>query len=143
MKSRFQLARATADDMPEIVEIQFRANPSTFVREVFMAADTPEGHASLAQQYQNGYKENPSTCWIKVIDTATNQIAAASYWGVYVGGLPEPKIGVDISWLQGDQLDRARRVWAEILAKDQEIMTGPCLSMLMHCVITLSSLNIR
>lgn len=125
--SSFQLARATADDIPEIVEIEYRVFTEPIVVECFMAPNTPAGHTSLVRQRQQAMKDDPCDYWIKVTDTSTGRIAAAANWKIYAGGVPEPKASVDLGWLEGEALDRAQRIWATLLDEDKKTMTGPCL----------------
>lgn len=123
-----ELARATPDDMAEIVELDYRTNSNPVIREVFMAPDTVEGHASLVRERQQAMADNPTDYWLKVLDNATGRIIASSCWNVYAGSVPEPKIGVDTSWLRSDSLERANSIWAGIMESHKKNMTEPCIS---------------
>lgn len=126
-KTPFQLSRATVNDIPEIVKLEYRNFTDPFVRECFMAADTPEGHESLIRQRRQALNEDPCDYWIKVIDTSTGRIIAASNWKIYAGCVPELPIPVDISWLTGESLERVKGIWAALLKEDRKTMTRPCL----------------
>ncbi|CAJ2506878.1 Uu.00g080640.m01.CDS01 [Anthostomella pinea] len=108
----FRLTRATPADLPEIIALQYTAFPPV-ARELFMGcaseADLPRCTASYARVMQT----NEHDVWIKVVDTASGAVVAASNWKIYPNGsAPPPSSANDEppDWLEGEARKRAARV---------------------------------
>lgn len=123
----FHLARLTADDVPEIVDIQYLTSTSPIIRKVFMAPDTAGGRASLVERYRRTMRNQPHDVWIKIVDKSNGRIVAASNWKIYASCVPEPFNENDLKWLAGAELEKANAIWAGIGDWQRRNMTQPCL----------------
>jgi hypothetical protein len=78
----------------------------------------------LIHKYTITLTDDPHDTWIKVVDTRTGCIAAASNWKVYLNSAPTSSDDQPPEWLDGDALDRSREMLAAInLARKR---ANPC-----------------
>lgn len=135
------MSRASPDDMRELVDLEYRCF-DLFVQEgraeghnlcvkhlliipVFMGPDTPEGRAALCKRYSKNMQGDPSDIWMKVVDASTNRIVAASDWKVHVTCAPSDAMDVLPDWLDGEKLERAKKVVEIMEETRRKSMTGP------------------
>lgn len=107
--SKFVLSRATEHDIAEIVELQYRSFESRLVKELLMGCSSPEDLPKFIAKRIQTTKEDPSDIWIKVIDSTTLKIVAASNWKLYLGpatAIPRGSMEVP-QWLAGKQAEEA------------------------------------
>jgi hypothetical protein len=118
----FSLARATPDDMTEIVNLQYACFPE-FVRLVFMGCHTEADVPRIRDKYIQMMQDDPSDIWIKVTDNKTGRIIAASDWKVYITkatyGSEQP------DWLEGEEREKSMRIIEQCNAYRARAMPGP------------------
>lgn len=91
----FVLARATAEDVPEICAMLYDAFWDV-VRQVIFGCFSKDDLPRLIEHYKEEMESDPSDVWIKVTEVHTGAIVAASNWKLYSNssmkhGLDEPK----------------------------------------------------
>ncbi|EME80807.1 uncharacterized protein MYCFIDRAFT_122166, partial [Pseudocercospora fijiensis CIRAD86] len=106
----FVLSRATEADMPEIIAVQYRSfEKPIIVRELVMGCLSPEDLPKFVDKRIRTMREDPTDIWIKVVDSETNKIVAASNWKLYLG--PETSMkrrAMEVpEWLTGDHAKAA------------------------------------
>lgn len=112
--SSFTLLRATAHDIPEIVDLMYDSFED-FVRRIVMGCYSREALPQLVAQYIEEMQTDPSDIWIKVSDVNTGKIVAASNWKLYAtGSIPR---GVDKvkPWIQEEEAIELSRIVLEPL----------------------------
>ncbi|KAF2213586.1 hypothetical protein CERZMDRAFT_117267 [Cercospora zeae-maydis SCOH1-5] len=110
--TQFVLSRATADDMAEIVRVQYEAFTAKHVRELFMGCTSPEDLPRLAKKYAENMTTDPSDIWVKVTDLPTGSIVAASNWRLYLGSSSVQPRAVDkaMPWVDGELAAQAENI---------------------------------
>ncbi|GAM91101.1 hypothetical protein ANO11243_091480 [Dothideomycetidae sp. 11243] len=125
----FKLARASPEDMLEIVRLQFRAFPGPIHQDIFLGPNTPEGHEHLARSYVRTMQTNSGDYWMKVTEKATGKIVAATEWRIHPTVLPDHAAEEDmsLSWLQDkpERLAFARDILGQSLAARRKHFTEP------------------
>lgn len=122
---RFALSRASPADLPELVRLQYKCFPP-FVRELFMGCRTEADLPRLVRYYERPMRQNPSDIWIKVTDRATDRIVAASNWRIHVNGGRADDDGDNEppEWLEGEALERSRKIFRAFNAARREANPG-------------------
>ncbi|KAM3413876.1 hypothetical protein BST61_g10550 [Cercospora zeina] len=110
--TQFVLARATANDMAEIVQVQYEAFTAKHVRELFMGCTSAEDLLRLAKKYAQDMASDPNDIWVKVTDLATGSVVAASNWRLYLGPSSVQPRGMDkaMPWVDGQLAAQAEDI---------------------------------
>lgn len=103
------LSRATADDLPEIGRLQYLCFPA-FIREIFMGCKTEDDLPRITRKHVSTLDKDPHDVWIKIVDTATGKIVAASNWKIYPNSTADSAGDEAPDWLDGDALERSRMI---------------------------------
>lgn len=105
------LSRASADDLPAIVEIMFKTYTDPIARDFCLGKDNPEGHKGLVERFAKTMRENPADYWIKIVDQSDNRIIAATNYRIYPTIAPDHANENDRStpWLK-DEPERQRMI---------------------------------
>ena len=80
----FQLSKATISDLPEITELMYHCFDS-WITTRFMGCFSIDDVPKAVARYTRIMNEDPTDIWMKVVDTQTGKIAAASNWKLYLG----------------------------------------------------------
>ena len=123
-KAAFRLERATPADMREMVDLQYACFPPEVI-DIFMGGSSPEDISRLCESYTKHMRENPSDVWIKVTDTETGKIIAASDWRVYVNGAPQQADDEPPAWLEGAALERSKKITGQFNEARRRANPGP------------------
>ncbi|KAH9884420.1 acyl-CoA N-acyltransferase [Xylariomycetidae sp. FL2044] len=108
-KQPFALSRATPDDMPEITRLEYVCFPP-IVRELFMGCQTEDDLPRLSARHARLMATDRHDVWIKVVETRTRRIIAASNWKVYPNGAPSSAGDTAPEWLRDEDRERAARM---------------------------------
>lgn len=127
-ESPFSLSRVTADDMPELLDVQYEAFPD-FVRLIFMGCHSKNDLPKLIPKYIEKTDTDSSDVWIKVTDNASGKIVAASNWKVFPGKPSEDHADEPPEWLEGDEKEKSRLVIENMTEIRQKAMPGPYVRM--------------
>ncbi|GAM91104.1 hypothetical protein ANO11243_091510 [Dothideomycetidae sp. 11243] len=100
--AKFRLARASAADLPEIVDLLFRVFTDETNHDLCMGLDTPEGHSNLSKVLAQIMRTNPGDYWIKILDESTGRIIAATNYRIHLAVVPEQssEYNHNLTWLQ-------------------------------------------
>lgn len=107
----FYLSVATPADLPAIAALQYDSFDGAvrrFVMGTFSVDDIPKYAAMWAERQRT----ETHSVWIKVVDTTTGQLVAASNWGVHVNGIPAdgPALDRPVPWLKGEDRATAEKI---------------------------------
>ncbi|KAK1762837.1 hypothetical protein QBC33DRAFT_255764 [Phialemonium atrogriseum] len=108
VKGRFALSRASVSDLPEISRLQYKCFPQ-FIREIFMGCKTEADLPRIINKYTAIMSEDLHDIWIKVVDTKTGKIAAASNWKIHPNGASASSDDQPAEWLEGEELEKSRK----------------------------------
>ncbi|KAI1194011.1 hypothetical protein F5X97DRAFT_16798 [Nemania serpens] len=108
---RFILTRATVDDMPEIIRLEYRSfQPNKTICELFMGCQTEDDIPRITAKHIREMSD-PYEVWVKIVDSATGKIVAASNWKFFVnGGAPRSSDEHPPDWLEGEKRREAVEV---------------------------------
>lgn len=85
----------TSQDFPRAVEVEAAAWADDPFSPILFPGPFPPGMAEFrAQEMAHHLEEDPTTRWLKVVDTDTqrpNEGIAFANWHVYKDGVPKPK----------------------------------------------------
>ncbi|EON65809.1 hypothetical protein W97_05048 [Coniosporium apollinis CBS 100218] len=110
----FDILPMTESDLSAFLSIQHAAFTTGLASLLFSGSPTPTHTASLLSKYTTAFHD-PNTYFLKAVDTATGEIAAAAKWIIYRH--PRSEEDVDRAWrdkrtveeLKEDDPDRDRR----------------------------------
>ncbi|PPJ60926.1 hypothetical protein CBER1_06197 [Cercospora berteroae] len=110
--AQFVLAKATPNDMAELVQVQYEAFKPKYVRELFMGCKDTEDLPRLAKKYAEDMAQDPTDLWIKVTDLTTGNIVAASNWRLYLATSSVQPRGIDepLPWVDGELAAEAKEI---------------------------------
>src|ERR1700761_2345713 len=115
-ESPFYVARATAEDMHEVAELNYDCFPE-WAQRLFLGCRSRQDLPKLEQKYLNQLCKDRSLVWIKVIDKKTDKIIAASGWNVFVNGAPVDNGGDGTSeWATAEAPD-----WVDISEREKSV----------------------
>lgn len=136
----FSLSRVTADDMPELLDVQYEAFPD-FVRIIFMGCHSKDDLPKLIPKYIQKMQSDPSDVWVKVTDNETGKIIAASNWKVFPGEPSDNHADEPPDWLESEEKEKSRKVIEEMTEIRKKAMPGPYVRMLTS-LLSLSLYNV-
>lgn len=110
----FALVRATAHDIPEIVDLMYDAFED-FVRRVVMGCYSQDDMPKLVAQYIGEMQNDPSDIWIKVSDVNTGKIVAASNWKLCATASTPRGVDEVKPWIQDEEAIELSRTVLERL----------------------------
>ncbi|KAK3052364.1 hypothetical protein LTR09_006574 [Extremus antarcticus] len=110
----FALVRATAHDIPEIVDLMYDAFED-FVRRVVMGCYSQDDMPKLVAQYIGEMQNDPSDIWIKVSDVNTGKIVAASNWKLCATASTPRGVDEVKPWIQDEEAIELSRTVLEPL----------------------------
>ncbi|PIA96314.1 hypothetical protein CB0940_10610 [Cercospora beticola] len=110
--AQFVLARATPNDMAELVQVQYEAFKPKYVRELFMGCRDTDDLPKLAKKYAEDMAQDPTDLWIKVTDLTTGEIVAASNWRLSLASSNVQPRGIDepMPWVDGELAAEAKEI---------------------------------
>ncbi|KAI0378769.1 acyl-CoA N-acyltransferase [Hypomontagnella monticulosa] len=119
--NRFILSRADEGDIPEITRVEYECFPPV-IRELFMGCKSEADLPLITAKNLRDRERDPHDIWIKVVDSTTGKIVAASNWKVFLNsGAPNESDEVPPEWLEGEVLEKASKimgVWNEARRKE-------------------------
>lgn len=109
-KGPFTLSRATPDDMPALIALQYTSFAPP-IREAAMGCFSPTDIPKILAKYVAEMASDPSDLWIQVKDAESGEVVAGSNWKVYLNGPPEVgSRGSEVpGWLEGEARERSER----------------------------------
>ena len=117
-----QVAPATESDAPRIVEIENMAYEDDVLTPILFPGPFPEGaSAKRAEEMVQQLRMDPTSRWLKVIDTDTGKMIAFAKWNVYEPGAPRPKVP-ERSYGEGCNEPACRQFWGVMDEKRQHHM---------------------
>lgn len=148
----FLLSRVTAEDMERILDLQYDCFPPHLCV-IFMGchskADLPKLRDKYVQQMRgtlvysyvmqhpletlayvraNLKPEDPSDIWVKVEDSSTGDLIAASNWKIHINGATKGDSPDEVpEGIEGDDLKESQRIIELFNTKRAECNPGPFL----------------
>lgn len=118
----FSLSRASAEDLTEIVALQYACFPP-FVREKFMGCKSEDDLPRSVEEFTK-LMEDPHDIWVKVTDIASGRIVSASNWKVYPSSAPTSSDDQPSPWLEGEALEMAETMLGTMNEKRRKANPG-------------------
>ena len=112
----FTLSRAIAEDMTEIVEVQYECFPQ-FVQEAFMGCFSRDDLPRLTKHYIDEMETDPHVVWIKLVENAKGKIVAATQWKVFPSREPESNEDKPPPWLEGEMREKSAKIMRQMNMK--------------------------
>lgn len=109
----FTLARANEADMAQITRLCWVSFPQ-FVRDLLMGCPTEDDIPRSVARFQEEMRSDHYAVWIKVVDNATGEIAAASHWKVFPATAPVEGDDEPLPWLDDETRKKARELLDEM-----------------------------
>jgi hypothetical protein len=117
-----KIVSATAADAPRIIELELLAYKDDSLTPILFPGPFPEdASAKRADEMIQQLYSDPTTRWLKVVDTKTNEMIAFAKWHVYEPGKSRPKVA-ERSYGPGCNEAACKRFWGVMDEKRQHHM---------------------
>ncbi|TKA81991.1 hypothetical protein B0A55_01745 [Friedmanniomyces simplex] len=114
--------------MKAVVDLQYRCFPPA-IRKLFMGCSSPLQPGELIRytdSVMQRMREDPHDIWIGVKDSQTGRLIAGSNWKVHMNGDAGNRQADEApSWLEGEELEKSKRVIGKMFEMRQKAMPGP------------------
>ncbi|TID16586.1 Acyl-CoA N-acyltransferase [Venturia nashicola] len=110
------LSRVQEDDFDELLEVQFRAFAHLDMHTAIMGKNTLEMRALAKEKFVKDMREDPTDCWMKLVDTATGKIVSAAQWKIYSTWAPLASHGeFKADWFEGKEREAAEEMFTKFM----------------------------
>ena len=121
----FLLSRATEDDIEEIIDLQYDCFPPHLCV-IFMGCYSKADLHKIQKKYVETMKDDPSDIWIKVVDSASGKIIAASNWKIHLNHEdPNRPAEEPAEWLEGSDLEQSQKITSQFNETRAKFMQEP------------------
>ena len=117
-----QLTTATSSDAPQVIKLENEAYKSDILTPILFPGPFPaDSSATRAEQMAQQLHDDPTTRWLKVIDTNTNEMIAFASWHVYEAGKARPPVP-ERTFGEGCNESACKQFWGGMDEKRQRLM---------------------
>ena len=108
-KHRYALTRASAADIKAITNVLYTSFDQ-FARDNYFGVSTTDDLPKLADKYAKIMANDAADVWVKVEDTTTGRIVAASNWKLYLASESAlPRVQDEPApWLVGEAVEKQK-----------------------------------
>jgi hypothetical protein len=110
------LSRVQEEDFDELLDVQFRAFAGVDIHTALFGHNTKESRDLTKSKFIKDMKEDPSDCWMKLVDVATGKIVSAAQWKIYPTWAPQgehPPFKAD--WFEGKEREAAEEMCSKFM----------------------------
>jgi hypothetical protein len=116
------VSMATNADAPRIVEIEHLAYKDDVLTPILFPGPFPsDAVTTRAKELVSQLESDYTTRWLKVTDSATNEMIAYAKWNIYEPGKPRPDLP-ERSYGQGSNPAACKKFWGVMDEKRQQLM---------------------
>jgi hypothetical protein len=117
-----QVVPATEADAPRIVELEHLAYKDDSLTPILFPGPFPDDAPTIrAKEMIEQLQGDPTSKWLKVVDTDSNEMIAFAKWNLYKAGKPRPN-GPERTYGQGCNEAACKQFWGVMDEKRQSHM---------------------
>ncbi|KAI9879338.1 MAG: hypothetical protein M1830_008798 [Pleopsidium flavum] len=127
-----ELSKASEDDLPRIIHVQFTAFADDAMSRIMFPTPTPASTLEKAVNRAREDMRNPDVTFTKVVDTDSGDIIAFGKWVIYKHERPEEEWTKETKrdWGEGTNVEAADTFIGAVNQKRRKIMAGKA-----HCLL--------